>query len=74
MARVSATELQKNFGKWSEKAIKEPVAIERHGRKAFYLVSSDWFDAAKRSSRRAVAVEDMPDDMAALVRNAKWGK
>ena len=71
---VSATALQKQFGKWAEKAIKEPIAIERHGRESLYLVSAERFKELRERERRAFAVEDMPDDIADLIRKAKWGK
>ena len=71
---VSATALQKQFGKWAEKAIKEPIAIERQGRESLYLVSAERFKELRERERRAFAVEDMPDDIADLIRKAKWGK
>lgn len=43
MARVTATALQKQFGKWADHAMREPVAIEKHGREVLYLISAEEF-------------------------------
>jgi hypothetical protein len=44
MLQVPASELQKNFGEWHDKALVEPVAITRYGRTTGYLISSALFD------------------------------
>jgi PHD/YefM family antitoxin component YafN of YafNO toxin-antitoxin module len=44
MPSVSASEIQKNFGEWLDKALVEPVAITRYGRTSGYLVSAGLFE------------------------------
>lgn len=44
MFSVAASELQKNFGEWLEKALVEPIAINRYGRTSGYLISAALFE------------------------------
>ena len=74
MARVSATHFQKEFGKWAEKAIKEPVAIERHGRESLYLISAERYKDLRRLERRAFGAEDVSDELLRLIEQAEYGK
>jgi PHD/YefM family antitoxin component YafN of YafNO toxin-antitoxin module len=74
MARVSATELQKNFGKWSEKAINEPVAIERHGREVLYLISANQFRQMRSLEREALYAWELSEAEIRAVEKAEYGK
>lgn len=74
MVRVSATALQKQFGKWAEKAIKEPVAIERHGREALYLISAERYQSMRRLEQRSFGAEDVSDELLELIEKAQYGK
>jgi PHD/YefM family antitoxin component YafN of YafNO toxin-antitoxin module len=66
--RVAASEIQKNFGLWHDKAQKEPVQITKYGRETAYLVSSETFNELWASYRRAVFVKDLSDsEMAAIM-------
>ena len=44
MVRVTAAEVQKQFGAYSERAQREPVTITKHGRDSLVLVSSETFE------------------------------
>lgn len=70
---VTATELAKGFGRWIERAIREPVAILRHGRESAYLISADEYHHLKRLERQALGAEDIPDDVADLIARAGHG-
>ncbi|MBL8643684.1 MAG: type II toxin-antitoxin system Phd/YefM family antitoxin [Rhodospirillaceae bacterium] len=74
MARVSATTLQKEFGKWAQKAITEPVAIERHGRESLYLISAERYQSMRRLEHRSLGLEDISDDMLEMIEKAQYGK
>ncbi|MDX2142202.1 MAG: type II toxin-antitoxin system Phd/YefM family antitoxin [Rhodospirillaceae bacterium] len=74
MARVSATALQKQFGKWAEKAIKEPVAIERHGREVLYLISADQFHQMQSLEREALYAWELSEEEIRAVEKAEYGK
>lgn len=45
MSIVKATELKNNLGKYLEASIKEPVIIEKNGRKVAVIVSLDLFES-----------------------------
>ncbi|MCA1941799.1 MAG: type II toxin-antitoxin system Phd/YefM family antitoxin [Caenispirillum bisanense] len=60
---ASATDVQKQFGKWLEAAQREPVAIMRHGRESGYLISAEEYHQLRAASRQAYQIEDVPDDV-----------
>jgi prevent-host-death family protein len=70
-ARVSASDLQKNFGFWHDQALKEPVQITKHGRESAYLVSAETFNELWASFRRAVRVEELTDSEMAMIAAAQ---
>ncbi len=74
MARVSATALQKQFGKWAEKAIKEPVAIERHGREALYLISAEHFRQLRSLERETLYAWELSEEEIKAIEKAEYGK
>ena len=39
-ASVNASDVQKNFGVWHDKALQEPVQITKYGRETVYLISA----------------------------------
>ena len=59
LTRVSAAEFQRSFGVLSDKAIKEPVAITKHGRDHLVLLSADEYARLKRRDRRVFLTEEL---------------
>src|SRR5260370_37680534 len=59
--KVAASDVQKNFGIWHDKALKEPVQITKYGRETVYLVSAETFHELWASYRRAGSTADLPD-------------
>jgi hypothetical protein len=41
--KVAASDVQKNFGVWHDRALKEPVQVTKYGRETVYLVSAETF-------------------------------
>ncbi|MDX2223732.1 MAG: type II toxin-antitoxin system Phd/YefM family antitoxin [Rhodospirillaceae bacterium] len=74
MVRVTATAFQKQFGKWAERAIKEPVAIEKHGRETHYLVSAERYAFMRSLERRSFGAEGISDELLELIERAEYGK
>jgi len=68
---VAASEIQKNFGLWHDKALKEPVQITKYGRETAYLISAEAFHELWTSFRRAVHTRDLTDREMDMIRNAK---
>jgi hypothetical protein len=71
VAKASASEVQKNFGYWHDKALKEPVQVTKHGRETTYLISAETFNELWASYRRAVRVEDLSDAEVAMIVRAE---
>jgi prevent-host-death family protein len=64
MVRVSAAEIQKQFGAYSETAQREPVTITKHGRDSLVLISAEAYERLKSlDTRKAYHVWDLPDDI-----------
>ena len=66
MARVTATEFAKNFGRYREQAQREPIAITSHGRTTGYFVSAHEYAELERLrayERRAYRIEEVPGDV-----------
>jgi prevent-host-death family protein len=72
MARsVPASEVQKNFGAYHDKALKEPVQITKYGRETAYLVSAETFNEMWASYRKAVPVGELSDAEMDMIMQAK---
>ena len=50
MKWVTASELVRNFGEWSDVAIHEPVIITRNGRERLVLLNVDRFNELEHDS------------------------
>jgi hypothetical protein len=54
-----ASEVQKNFGAYHDKALVEPVRVTKYGRETVYIVSAATFHLLKQSQRRAITVAEL---------------
>jgi prevent-host-death family protein len=65
MVRVTAGELQKQFGTYSEAAQREPVTITKHGRDSLVLVSSETFEKMSQVyfAPKHYYSSELPDDV-----------
>jgi prevent-host-death family protein len=55
MVRITAAELQKQFGRYCEAAIREPVSVTHHGRESLVMLSADKYKRSKaRDGRKAL--------------------
>ena len=59
---VSASEVQRHFGRVHDAAMKEPVEIQNHGRTTAFLVSADTFTEMWNCYRRTFFVGDLTDE------------
>ena len=71
MSRVAASEIQKNFGEWHDKAFEEPVEITRYGRTTAFLVSASLYRDMLASYRKALRIGDLDERTMALIRSSK---
>ena len=69
MVRVSATEFQRNFGRYEDRALVEPVTVSRHGRDSVVLISKDAFDRLMSRTPQALLVSELTaEDIARIER------
>ncbi|WP_375554680.1 type II toxin-antitoxin system Phd/YefM family antitoxin [Roseovarius mucosus] len=61
---ITSTELQRNLGVYTDKAMQEPLIITCRGRERLALISIDDFNRLKRLEDREVfRAEDLPEDI-----------
>lgn len=64
---VSASDVQKNFGTYHDRAMSEPVRVTKYGRETVFIVSAKTFHALKQAKREAIAAADLTDEELALI-------
>ncbi len=70
-ASVAASDVQKNFGLWHDKALQEPIQITKYGRETVYLISADTFHQLWQSYQRTASTTELTDEEMALMRAAR---
>lgn len=71
MRRYRSTELKQNLGDVLAAASREPIAITKHGKSRFVLMSVESFEARFPSDpRRSYAIEDMPQEHFDMIEKA----
>jgi len=68
---VSASEVQKNFGAYHDKALKGPVQITKYGRETAYLISAETFNEMWASYRKSIPVGELNDAEMDMIMQAK---
>jgi len=72
MVTITAAELQKQFGRYREMAIKEPVSVTHHGRESLVILSAEEYKRLKSfDDRRAVYPRELPADLAEALESAE---
>lgn len=64
---VTASEVQKNFGAYHDRALSEPVRVTKYGRETVYIISAETFHAMKQAQRAALASKDLTNEEMALI-------
>jgi PHD/YefM family antitoxin component YafN of YafNO toxin-antitoxin module len=62
MVKVSSAEFQKNFGRYQDLALTEPVAVTRNGRERTVLLSTQEYQRLKRRDRQVLGISDFTQD------------
>ena len=68
MEIVPSTELQKQFGRYSDEAMIRPVGVSRNGRLRFVMVPIEDYDRMRRRERVAGRAEDLDDNTLEAIR------
>jgi prevent-host-death family protein len=71
METITSAELQKHFGLYREKALREPVSVTHHGRESLVILSADEFRRLKSfDAPQAFYAWELPDDLADALKEA----
>ena len=68
---ASATDVQKNFGAYHDRAMTEPVRVTKYGRETVYIVSAQTFHELKQAQREAISSADLTDAELVLIRSSE---
>lgn len=71
MITVSSVEFQRNFGRYQDVALTEPVAITRNGRERVVVLSVDEYQRLKRRDRQVLGLEDFTEADLQAIRAAE---
>ncbi len=71
--RVKAAEVQKNFGRYQDAALAEPVVVTRYGRDSVIILSVAEYRRLKQRDREARAVEELAGVEAEAIARAVSG-
>jgi prevent-host-death family protein len=64
---VTAREVQKNFGRYQDRALVAPVTVTKYGRPSVVILSAAEYERLKRLDRQALAVTELSEaDIAAI--------
>jgi prevent-host-death family protein len=58
MITITSAEFQRNFGRYQDAALTEPVAITRNGRERIVVLAVDEYHRLKRRDRQVLGLED----------------
>ncbi len=69
MVKISSAEFQKNFGRYQDIALTQPVMVTRNGRDRMVMLSAEEYHRLKRRDRRVMSASDFTEeDIAAIER------
>lgn len=72
MIEVSAAEFQKQFGRYRDAALKQPVSVTHHGRESLVMLAADEYKRLKAlDSRQALYAWELPDDLVEALEHAE---
>ncbi len=61
MQKASAARVAKNFGKFREAALSEPLTIQNHGRDSVVMISAKEYHRLKKLDRKVLAVQELSE-------------
>jgi prevent-host-death family protein len=71
MITISSVEFQRNFGRYQDVALIEPVAITRNGRERVVVLSVEEYQRLKRRDRQVLGLEDFTEADLQAIRAAE---
>lgn len=61
MQTVTSAEAQKNFGRYRERALEEPVVVTQYGKPSVVILSAAEYERLRELDRRVVLLDQMSD-------------
>ena len=61
MTIVTSAEAQKNFGRYRERALAEPVVVTQYGKPSVVIISAAEYERLKELDRRVMRLDNMSD-------------
>ena len=61
MAVITSAEAQKNFGRYREQALAEPVVVTQYGKPSVVILSASEYERLKVLDRRVMLLDEMSD-------------
>jgi prevent-host-death family protein len=61
MSIVTSAEVQKNFGRYREQALADPVVVTQYGKPSVVIISAGEYERLRELDRRVMRLEDMSD-------------
>ena len=71
MVRISAGELQRQWGRIQDMALAEPVTVTCRGRDRMVLLSAEEYNRLKRRDRQVMNLADFTEADIAAIKNVK---
>ena len=62
MVKVSSAEFQKNFGRYQDMALIQPVTVTRNGRDRTVILSAEEYQRLRRRDRRVMGFGDFTQE------------
>ncbi len=61
MLTVPAAEFQRNFGRYQDEALKQPLAVTRNGRGKLVVLAAEEYERLKKRDRAVFKTEELSD-------------
>jgi prevent-host-death family protein len=61
MSTVTSAEAQKNFGRYREQALEEPVVVTQYGKPSVVILSATEYERLRELDRRVMRLDEMSD-------------
>ncbi len=61
MTIVTSAEAQKNFGRYRERALAEPVVVTQYGKPSVVIISAEEYERLKELDQRVMRLDEMSD-------------
>jgi len=71
---VSAAEVQRKFGYYSDEAMIQPIGIQRHGTTRLVMISATEYERLKRRDRQSILSKDLSDDLIRQIEQSEPGE